>query len=74
MARKVIKSKILHEAHDRYNVRFFSTHIDRLRGADREVTGEGRFDRKSKDPQRFSYHTIINLHDNSDRETSYTIR
>lgn len=74
LARKALKAKILREAGDRYNVRFLSMHIDRLKGGDREVTGRGRFNRKSKNSQEFSYHTIVNLYDNSDRETSYTIR
>lgn len=74
LAHRAIRNKILHEASDRYDVRFLTTHTDRLAGNLREVTGKGRFRRRGKTAQNFTYHTTVNIRNNSDKNTGYDIR
>lgn len=74
IAHRAIKMKILKEAGDRYGVEFYTTHVDRLQGRWRQVTGKGRFRRRGKSPQNFTYHTDVNVEDRSDKHTGYDIR
>jgi hypothetical protein len=74
LAHHAIRNKILHEAGDRYAVRFLTTHVDRQSRAIRTVTGTGTFRRRGKTSQRFTYHTTVNIRNNSERNTGYTIR
>ena len=73
LAHRAISAKLRREAGDRFNIRFLTTHIDRLQNGKRLVTGKGVFSRKGKVGQNFTYHTTVNINDNSDRETGYTI-
>ena len=74
IAHRAIKMKILKEANDRYDVQFYTTHVDRLEGPIRQVTGKGRFRRRGKSPQNFTYHTKVNIKDRSDKITGYEVR
>ncbi len=73
VGQRAIRMKIQREAGDRYGIRFFSAHVDRLPGGLRTVTGEGRFMRRGKAPQRFTYHTTVDPRFNSDKDTGYDI-
>jgi hypothetical protein len=73
IAHRAIKMKLLKEASDRSDVEFLTTHVDRVRGPIRHVTGTGRFRRHGKSPQKFTYHTDVNIEDNSDKITGYDI-
>lgn len=73
IAHRIIKMKLLKEASDRYDIQFLTTHVDRVRGPIRHVTGSGRFRRHGKSPQKFTYHTDVNINDNSDKITGYDI-
>lgn len=74
LAHRAIRNKILKEAGDRYDVTFATTHVERLEGGLREVTGRGRFKRFKKPSQIFTYHTTVNIYDRSDKHTGYDIR
>lgn len=73
LAQQALRSKILREAGDRYDVRFLSVSVARGRGPVREVTGTGRFRRRGKSPQRFSFYTLVNVRNRRDHDTRYTI-
>ena len=74
VAQRALRAKIRREASDRYGIQFFTSHVDRLPGGMRSVTGEGRFMRRGKSPQRFTFHTTVDPRTNSDRDTGYDIR
>ena len=74
LAHRAVSAKLRREAGDRFNIRFLTTHIDRLQNGKRHVTGKGVFSRKGKTGQNFTYHTTVNINDNSDRLTGYEIR
>jgi len=74
LAHRAIRAKLKREAGDRFNIRFLTTHIDRLQNGKRLVTGKGVFSRKGKIGQNFTYHTTVNINDNSDKGTGYDIR
>ena len=74
LAHRAIRGKILREAGDRYGVAFLTTHVDRLQGAWRQVTGKGVFRRHKSTGQNFSYSTNVNVRNNADKNTGYTIR
>ncbi len=74
IAHRAIKMKLLKEASDRYDIEFLTTHVDKVEGPIRHVTGAGRFRRHGKSPQRFTYHTDVNIRDNSDKITGYDIK
>ena len=74
LAHRAIRGKILREAGDRYAVAFLTTHVDRLQGPWRQVTGKGVFRRHKNTGQNFSYSTNVNVRNNADKNTGYTIR
>jgi hypothetical protein len=74
LAHRAIRGKLLREASDRYGVAFLTTHIDRLQGPWRQVTGKGVFRRHRNTGQNFSYSTNVNIRNNADKNTGYTIR
>ena len=73
LAHRAIRGKLKREAGDRYGIKFLTTHIDRLPGGRRTVTGKGVFNRRGKSPQYFTYHSTVNIVNNSDKETGYDI-
>ena len=74
IAQRTLRAKIRREAGDRYGIQFFSAHVDPLPGGMRSVTGEGRFQRRGKNPQRFTYHITVDPRFNSARDAGYDIR
>jgi hypothetical protein len=74
IAHRAVRNKILREASDRYDVRFRSTHTDRLYRSEREVTGTGSFRRHGKSSQRFTYRTIVNTRTDTVHDIDYDIR
>ena len=74
IAHGALRSKILHEASDRYGVEFLKTHVDKLSAFGRRVTGTGRFRRRGKRPQFFTYHSTVNLRSRRDHDTGYDIQ
>ena len=74
VAHRALRSKILQDAGDRYDVRFLSSHSDRISPRERRVTGVGRFRRHGKTPQRFTYHSTVNIRNDRDFDTGYDIQ
>jgi len=75
IAHRAMRDKILHEAHDRFDVRFDTTDVTSLgRRGEREVTGRGIFRRRGKEPQRFTYHITVNPREGVAFRAGYDIR
>lgn len=74
LAHQAMADKILHEAHDRFDVRFLTTDITPLGPRGREVTGRGIFRRRGKEPQRFFYHILVKLREGIAYRAGYDIR
>ena len=74
IAHDAIRSKILREAGDRYDVRFLTTHSDRISPHERKITGTGRFRRQGKTAQKFTYHSTVDIHNDSDVDTGYNLQ
>jgi len=74
IAHRLLRNKILREAGDRYDVRFLSTHTDRLPGGGRNVTGRGRFRRHGSRPQTFTYHANVDKRNHDVTDVGYDIK
>lgn len=74
IAHQAMRDKILHEAHDRFDVRFESTNITPIGPGSREVTGRGFFRRRGKSPQSFSYHITVKPREGIAFHAGYDIR
>lgn len=70
---RVLRDRILHDAHDRYDVQFLSTRVEPLGYTDRGVSGKGVFLRHGKNPQRFTYHVLVKR-DGRVSDVGYNIR
>jgi len=74
IAHRLLRNKILREAGDRYDVRFLSTHTDRLPGGGRNITGRGRFRRHGKSSQTFTYHAAVDRRNHDVNDVGYDLR
>ncbi len=74
IAHQAMRDKILHEAHDRFEVRFLTTEITPLGAGEREVIGRGVFRRHGKNSQEFTYHIIVKPREGIAFHAGYDIR
>jgi hypothetical protein len=74
LGHQAMRDKILHEAHDRFDVQFLTTDITPLGPRGREVTGRGIFHRRGKEPQRFFYHITVKPREGIAFHAGYDIR
>jgi hypothetical protein len=74
LGHQAMRDKILHEAHDRFDVQFLTTDITPLGPRGREVTGRGIFHRHGKEPQRFFYHITVKPREGIAFHAGYDIR
>jgi hypothetical protein len=74
IAHQALRDKILHEAHDRFEVRFLSTEVTPIGPGGREVTGRGIFQRRGKSPQEFRYHITVKPREGVAFHAGYEIR
>jgi hypothetical protein len=73
IAHQAMRDKILHDAHDRFEVRFLATDVTPGPGG-REVTGRGIFQRRGKAPQEFTYHITVKPREGIAFHAGYNIR
>lgn len=71
---RVIRERILADAHDRYGVRFETTRVQRVTPYGREIVGRGSFNRHGKSTQWFTYHVFANSRDGSVSDIGYNLR
>lgn len=74
IAHQAMRDKILHEAHDRFDVRFELTDVTPIGPGGREVTGRGFFRRRGKSPQAFFYHITVKPREGVAFHAGYDIR
>ena len=74
IAHQALRDKILHDAHDRFEVRFLSTDVTPIGPGGREVTGRGIFQRRGKSPQEFRYHITVKPREGVAFHAGYEIR
>lgn len=75
IAHRAMRDKILHEAHDRFDVRFDTTDVTSFGpGEGREVTGRGIFRRRGKESQYFVYHITVRSREGVAYHAGYDIR
>ena len=74
IAHQAMRDKILHDAHDRFEIRFLSTDVTPLSPGGREVTGRGIFQRRGKSPQEFTYHITVKPREGIAFHAGYNIR
>lgn len=71
---RVLRERIVRDAHDRYDVRFTTTRVQRNTRYGRELVGQGLFYRHGKSSQRFKYHVFVNPRDGSVSDIGYKVR
>ena len=74
IAHQALRQRILHDAGDRYEVRFLTTRTNREGRGMRSVTGQGRFRRRGKSAQRFTYHCTVEARRGRVRDIGYDLR
>ena len=70
---RVLRDRILGDAHDRYGVRFTATRTQRRTAYGREIIGMGSFYRHHKSMQWFKYHVFVYPRDGSVSDLSYKV-
>ena len=71
---RVLRERIVRDAHDRYDIRFTTTRVQRRTRYGRELVGQGLFNRHGKSSQRFKYHVFVNPRDGSVSDIGYKVR
>ncbi len=71
---RVLRERIVRDAHDRYAIRFTSTRVQRATRYGRELVGQGSFNRHGKSTQWFKYHVFVNPRDGSVSDIGYKLR
>ena len=74
VAHRVLRQRILSDASDRRDVRFLTTSSSRMGNGWRSIMGRGRFARRGKSPQTFTYHIGVNPRSRATRNAGYDIR
>ena len=70
---RVLRERIIGDAHDRYSVRFTATRVQRITRYGRELVGRGSFNRHGKSTQWFNYHVFVNPRDGSVSDIGYKL-
>lgn len=70
---RVVRERILGDAHDRYDVRFATTRVERISPSRRAVLGRGSFNRHGKSTQHFTYHVTVDRRDGSVYDIGYNL-
>lgn len=74
MSHKLVREKILHDAIDRYDVKFMTTNTQHLGPRWLRISGRGSFRRRGKPSQQFMYHVKISPRSGATTDLGYNIR